>query len=166
MMTSPSPEVPLSEHMSQTVEEIPLEQLVTEVYASAKPAVRQNIVARLVGKVYQSAPLAERSHLIHQLIQPLGILSLLAVANGVFAKLRLQGSLSGMQARLDDVQHVKVEDVIDLANFVQQVSVQAFDGLAQTLTASPVLASSAAAALLVKILMERARHRRETDSLG
>jgi hypothetical protein len=153
----------LSAQASHAVEEIPLEQLVTEVYASAEPVVRQNMVAQLVGKVYQAAPLAERSSLIRQLIQPLGILSLLAVANGVFAKLRLQGGLSGMQARLDDVQHIKVDDVVDLANFVQQVSVQAFDGLAQTLAASPVLASSAAAALLVKILMEHARHRRETD---
>ena len=163
MTTSPSPEVPLSAQAAHAVEEIPLEQLVTEVYASAEPVVRQNMVAQLVGKVYQAAPLAERSSLIRQLIQPLGILSLLAVANGVFAKLRLQGGLSGMQARLDDVQHIKVDDVVDLANFVQQVSVQAFDRLAQTLAASPVLASSAAAALLVKILMERARHRRETD---
>lgn len=166
MTTSPSPEVPLSAHTAPMAEEVSLEQLVTEVYDSAEPVVRQNMVARLVGKVYQSAPLAERGFLIRQLIQPLGILSLLAVANGVFARLRLQGSLSGMQARLDDVQHVKVEDVVDLANFVQQVSVQALDGLAQTLVASPVLASSAAAALLVKILMERAQHRRETDSVG
>jgi hypothetical protein len=163
MTTSPSPEVPLTGHNQQAVEDIPLEQLVTEVYTSAEPAVRQNIVARLVGKVYQTAPLAERGFLIRQLMQPLGLLSLLAVANGVFAKLRLQGSLSGVQARLDDVQHIKVDDVVDLANFVQQVSVQAFDGLAQTLAASPVLASSAAAVLLVKILMERAHHRRETD---
>ncbi|MDR3369830.1 hypothetical protein [Rhodoferax sp.] len=166
MTTSPSPEVPLSGHAPQVAEEIPIEQLVTEVYATAEPVVRQNMVARLVGKVYQAAPLAERGFLIRQLIQPLGILSLLAVANGVFAKLRLQGGLSGMQARLEDVQHIKVDDVIDLANFVQQVSIQAFDGLAQTLAASPVLASSAAAALLVKILMERARHRRETDPIS
>lgn len=163
MTTPPSPEVRLSAHTPPAAEEVPLEQLVTEVYDSAEPVVRQNMVARLVGKVYQTAPLAERGFLIRQLIQPLGILSLLAVADGVFAKLRLQGGLSGMQARLDDVQHIKVDDVVDLANFVQQVSVQAFDGLAQTLAASPVLASSAAAVLLVKILMERARHRRETD---
>lgn len=164
MTTSPSSDIPWSGHTPQKVEEIPLEQLVTEVYAGAEPAVRQNIVARLIGKVYQAAPLAERGFLIGQLMQPVGILALLTVANGVFAKLRLQGSLSGVPSRLDDVQHIQVNDVVDLANLVQQVSLQAFDGLAQALAASPVLASSAAAALLIKILMERARHRRETDS--
>ena len=128
------------------VSDIPIEQLITQVYASAEPAMRQSMVARLVGKVYQTAPAAERGFLIRQLMQPLGILSLLAVANGVFAKIRLQGGLANMESRLDDLQGVQVSDVVDLANFVQQVSLQAVDGLAQMLAASPALASSAAAA--------------------
>jgi len=148
------------------VSDIPIEQLITQVYASAEPAMRQSMVARLVGKVYQSAPVAERGFLIRQLMQPLGILSLLAVANGVFAKIRLQGGLTSLQSRLDDLQGIQVSDVVDLANYVQQVSLHAVDGLAQTLAASPALAGSAAAALLVKLLMERASHRRETDRLA
>lgn len=140
--------------------EIPMDQLLVEVYTSAAPAVQSDMVSKLVGKVYQTAPPDERGLLIRMLMQPLGILSLLAVANGVFAKLRLQGGLSGMSSRLDDVQ---VDDVVELTNFVQQVSDQALHSLAQWLSASPVLISSAAAAILVKILLDRAAHRREGD---
>jgi len=148
-----------NEHSPQAAE-IPTEQLVVEVYSSAAPALQSDMVSKLVGKVYQTAPPDERGLLIRCLMQPLGILSLLAVANGVFAKIRLQGGLSGLSSRLDEVQ---VDDVIELANFAQQVSEQAMHSLAQWLSASPVLVSSAAAAILVKILMDRATHRREGD---
>jgi len=108
--------------------------------------------------VYQSAAPDDRGFLIRLLIQPLGLLSLLAVANGVFAKLRLQGGLSGLQTRLDDVQ---VDDVVELASFAQQVSAQAMHSLAQWLSSSPALVSSAAAAILVKILLDCSAQRCE-----
>jgi hypothetical protein len=140
--------------------EIPIDQLLVEVYTSAAPAVQSSMLSKLVGKVYQSAAPDERGLLIRLLMQPLGILSLLAVANGVFAKLRLQGGLSGMSSRLEDVQ---VDDVVELASFAQQVSEQALHSVVQWLSASPVLVSSAAAAILVKILMDRAAQRHEGD---
>jgi len=138
--------------------EIPIDQLVVDVYSNAAPAVRSSMLAKLVGKVYQSAAPDDRGFLIRLLIQPLGLLSLLAVANGVFAKLRLQGGLSGLQTRLDDVQ---VDDVVELASFAQQVSAQAMHSLAQWLSSSPALVSSAAAAILVKILLDCSAQRCE-----
>lgn len=136
--------------------EIPIDQLLVEVYTSAAPAVQSSMLSKLVGKVYQSVAPDERGLLIRLLMQPLGILSLLAVANGVFAKLRLQG----MSSQLEDVQ---VDDVVELASFAQQVSEQAMHSVVQWLSASPVLVSSAAAAILVKILMDRTAQRREGD---
>lgn len=162
---NPSAPVPSSaigiERLSSPL--IPTEELITEVFASAEPDLRRSMLSQLLGKVYQAAPAPQRWRLVRQLMQPLGILSLLAVANGVFATLRLQGGLSHLQDRWDDVPGVQVEDVIDLANFAQQVSAQAFDGLAQWLSASPALAGSAAALVLTKILLEQAKHRREGD---
>jgi hypothetical protein len=51
-----------------------------------------------------------------------------------------------------------------LVEHVQQVSVETVDGLAQLLARSPVLAGSAAAALLTSWLMQRARSRRASDA--
>ena len=155
-MTAPFPS---TGHLPQAPE-IPTDQLLVEVYTQAAPAVQSGMLSKLVGKVYQSAAPEERSVLVRQLMQPLGILSLLAVANGVFAKLRLQGGLSGWSTRLDEVQ---VDDVVELASFVQQVSGQALHSLALWLSASPVLLSSAAAVMLVKLLLERATPGREAE---
>jgi hypothetical protein len=111
----------------------------------------------LVGEVYASVPAAERRRLLEQLLRPLGVLSLVAVADGVFARMRFRSGWADFQVRLDDVQNVRASDVIALADHVQQVSVEAVNGLAQMLAASPVMASSAAAALLLTLLLQRMR---------
>jgi len=133
----------------------PIEQLVDEVYESATPAMKNQMLAQLVGQVYETAPNTERKRLVEHLMKPLGILSLTAVANGIFVKIRFKGGWSDGPARMDDAQGVQVSDVIDLANFAQQVSTEAIGGLAQMLASSPVLASSVAAALLIKIVLRR-----------
>ncbi|MBK7548663.1 MAG: hypothetical protein IPI20_12970 [Rhodoferax sp.] len=133
----------------------PIEQLVDEVYESATPAMKNQMLAQLVGQVYETAPNTERKRLVEHLMKPLGILSLAAVANGIFVKIRFKGGWSDGPARMDDAQGVQVSDVIDLANFAQQVSTEAIGGLAQMLASSPVLASSVAAALLIKIVLRR-----------
>ena len=115
----------------------------------------------LVGQVFEAAPASERGRLLEQLMRPLGVLSLMAVAGGVFASLRFRGGWQDFHVRLDDAQRVHAGDVIALVDHVQQVSVEAVDGLAQTLMASPIMAGSAAAALLVTLLLQRARSRHE-----
>lgn len=122
-------------------------------------------IARLVGQVYELAPPAERRRLLEHLLKPLGVLSMVAVANGIFANMRFRSGWSELHVRLEDAQHVQSGDVIALVNYVQQVSIHAVDGLADMLAASPVLTGSAAAALLVSILMQRARNRRADDRL-
>ena len=120
-------------------------------------------IAQLVGQVYESAPVAERSRLIEQLLRPLGVLSLVAVANGIFAKIRFRGGWPDLHVRLEDVQNVQASDIIVLVNHVQQVSVQAVNDLAGVLAASPVMMGSAAAALLMTLLLQRGRTRRASD---
>ena len=120
-------------------------------------------IAQLVGQVYESAPAAERSRLIEQLLRPLGVLSLVAVANGIFAKIRFRSGWPDLHVRLEDVQNVQASDIIVLVNHVQQVSVQAVNDLAGVLAASPVMMGSAAAALLMTLLLQRGRTRRASD---
>lgn len=117
-------------------------------------------VAQLVGQVYETAPPAERKRLLEHLLRPLGVLSLVAVANGVFASIRFRSGWPDVQVPLEDAQNVQAGDVITLVAYVQQVSVHAVDGLADMLATSPVMAGSAAAALLMTVLLHRARLRR------
>lgn len=123
-------------------------------------------IAQLVGEVYESAPPVEKSRLLEHLLRPLGVLSIVAVANGIFASIRFRGGWQDMHVRPEEAQNVQASDVITLVNHVQQVSFHAVDGLAKMLAASPVMTGSAAAALLVTVLMQRARSRRASDTAG
>ena len=123
-------------------------------------------IAQLVGEVYEFAPPVEKSRLLEHLLKPLGVLSIVAVANGIFANIRVRGGWQDMHIRPEDAQNVQASDVITLVNHVQQVSFHAVDGLAKVLAASPVMTGSAAAALLVTVMMQRNRNRRASDVAG
>lgn len=120
-------------------------------------------IAQLVGQVYESAAPAERSRLLRQLLRPLGLLSLVVVANGIFAEIRFRSGWTDLHVKPEDAQNVRATDVVALVNYVQQVSIQAVDGLADILAASPMMTSSVAAGLLVTLLLQRARTHRASD---
>ena len=140
-----------------------IENLSNEVYESAPQAVKSRILSELVGRVYETAPPVEKTRLVAHLMRPLGILSLVTVANGVFASIRFRGASIDFPVGVDDVKNVQTGDVIALASYAQQVSMQAVDGLTQILTTSPAMMSSVAALLLVQILMQQSRKRRIKD---
>lgn len=125
------------------------------------------LIPQLVAEVYECAPVAERGHLLEHLLRPLGVLSLFAVAGGIFAAVRFRGGWPDLHVRLEDIGNVRAAHVIALVDHAQQVSVETVDGLAQMLAASPLMPSSAAAAMLVTLLVQRARRRRgEADETG
>lgn len=142
---------------------LPSAQLVVEVFDASTPAVQEQMLTQLIGRVYEAASPLVRSRLIGHLMQPLGLLSLLALANGIFAKIRFQGGWTGNAIPLNEVDNVTTRDVIALVDFVQQVSGDAVNGLAQVLATSPTMSGTAVAAVLVTVLMKRARQRRSTD---
>lgn len=116
-------------------------------------------IPRLVAEVYAEALEVDRCHLLEQLLRPLGALSLVAIADGMFAKVRFRGGWQDLTVRLEDIRTVRASDVMALVDHAQQVSVETVDGLAQLLTASPQLSGSAAAALLLTLLVRRAQLR-------
>jgi hypothetical protein len=120
-------------------------------------------IAQLVAEVYESAPPAERSRLLEHLLRPLGVLSLVAVANGIFASIRFRSGWPDIHVRPEDAQNVQPSDVVSLVDHVQQVSFHAIDGLANMLAASPVMTGSAAAVVLMTVLLQRAQTRRAGD---
>jgi len=134
----------------------------SQLQASIEPVgqVSDIAIAQLVAEVYEAAPAAERGHLLEQLLRPLSVMSLVAIADGIFAKIRFRSGWQDLNVRLEDIQNVSAAHVIALVDHAQQVSVETVDGLAQMLTSSPVMSGSAAAALLVTVLVQRARSRR------
>jgi hypothetical protein len=98
-------------------------------------------------------------------MQPLGLLSLVTLANGVFATIRFRSSWTDTSVGLDDVGTVQARDVIVLADRVQQVSIEVVDGLAQMIASSPLVTSSTATALLMSLLLRRIKNRRDNRKL-
>jgi len=132
--------------------------------ASAPPCApeTQRTVPELVADLYDAAPPVERVRLVKHLLNPLGVLSLVAVADGIFAKIRFRSGWD-LQVRLEDLQNVRAAHVTALVDHAQQVSIEAIDGLAQLMLASPTLSGTAAAAMLVTALVNRARQRKASD---
>jgi hypothetical protein len=122
-------------------------------------------VPQLVGQVFDAAPAIDKSHMLEHLLRPLGVLALVAVADGIFTKIRFRGGWPELHVRLEDAQSVQASDVVTLVDYVQQMSVHAVDGLAQMIAATPMMATSAAAGLLVTLLVQRARNRRADDAV-
>lgn len=118
-------------------------------------------VPGLIGQVYDSAPPGLRARMLEHLMRPLGILSLMTIANGVFAGIRLRHPASDPKVGLDDASVIQPGDVVKLADWVQQVSVEAIDGLTQLLLSSPALTRSAAAAVLLSLLVQMSKQRRD-----
>ena len=130
---------------------------------SKQPALEASDVSvpELVGEVYETASPEERGRILELLLRPLGALSLVAIADGIFAKLRFRSGWQNLHVRLEDAQSVQPNQVIALVDHVQQVSIETVDALAHLLATSPLMSGSAVAAVLVSVLMQRARTRGE-----
>ena len=116
-------------------------------------------VPHLIGQVYESAPPNLRARMLEHLMRPLGILSLITIANGIFASIRLRNPSTDVMVAIEDTSAVQPNDVVKLADWVQQVSVEAFDSLAKLLSTSPVLTRSTAAVVLLSLLVQHSRRR-------
>lgn len=118
-------------------------------------------VPELVARLYADAPPAEKSRLLEPLLRPLGLLSLFALADGAFARIWLRNGASELGVSPDDAQAISPAHIADLVGYLEQASVEALDGLCQVIGASPLLAGSASA-VLVLLVLRRLRARRFT----
>lgn len=114
----------------------------------------------VVGKIYDIAPATERCHILEHLLKPLGALALVGVCNGIFTKIWFRSGWHDLHIQPEDIQSVQGIDVASLVDYVQQASAETIDGLASLLTTSPIMVYSAAAAMLVTVLVRRAQTRK------
>lgn len=119
----------------------------------------ERLLPQLVADVYESAPAVERSRLLEHLMRPLGVLSLAVVANGIFAKLRFLSGWPDLRISPEDAKAIRAEDVFALVEYVQQASWDVMQGLVKVLSDSPALSATAAATVLVSLLLQQARRR-------
>jgi hypothetical protein len=75
--------------------------------------------------------------MLEHLLKPLGILALVGVCNGIFAKIGFRSGWNNLHIQPEDTQMVQGIDVSSLARYVQQANADAINGLASMLTTSP-----------------------------
>lgn len=140
--------------------------------ASAEPSGRPSDarISQLVGQLYECAPAAEQARLLEHLLNPLGALARVTVAQGAFAECLFRTGWRESQVHLRDPPNLRIGDIIELVDYVQEVSVQSVDALVELVKAWPVIASSVTSDLLIAELMQRVklnrpgRHRDDWDS--
>lgn len=137
-----------------------IDVLVKQVYDASPPKTRNRMLNLLVGRAYAASPLLLKKSLLEQLIRSVGILGLVTVAGGVFAKIRLRGGWPDIAVHLDDLKDIQTSDVIALVDYVQQVSAGALADAVQLMASNPALTGSGAMAVLMSIMLQRAPDRR------
>jgi hypothetical protein len=128
----------------------------TDLHRPSSPP-SNGTISELVAQVYQAAPQEEQRELLAVLLRPLGLLSLAAIGNGIFAQLRLKSGWPEFRPAVQDLERVRASDVVALVHHVQQVSIETVYGLSGLLKSSPVMAGSATAAMLLAVLVRHAR---------
>ena len=137
-----------------------IDVLVKQVYDSSPPITQNRMLNLLVGRAYAASPLVIKKSLLEQLIRSVGILGLVTIAGGVFAKIRLRGGWPDIAVHLDDLKDIQTTDVIALVDYVQQVSAVALTDAVQVMAHNPALTGSGAMAVLMSIMLQRAPDRR------
>ena len=137
-----------------------IDVLVKQVYDSSPPKTKSRMLNLLVGRAYAASPPTVRKSLLEQLIRSVGVLGLVTVAGGVFAKIRLRGGWPDIAVGLDDLKDIQTSDVVALVDYVQQVSTGALADAVQLMASNPALTSSGAMAVLMSIMLQRAPDRR------
>jgi hypothetical protein len=112
----------------------------------------------LLGRVYADATPDAKTRILSELIRPLGLLSLVAVAGGAFAPIRLRNGWRDVHVRLDDALQASPADVMALTAHVAQVSIETIENIAQWLVNNPLVVGSAAVLLLLQALSRRGRY--------
>ena len=113
--------------------------------------------------MFDAAPPPVNLALVDALLRPLGVLSVVAVAGGVFGKIRFHPDWPRLQDDQDLVRRVTSTDIVELVNHAQKVSFTVLDNLARVMSSSRAVTCSAAATLLVAVLVHRQSQRIDTN---
>ncbi len=108
-----------------------------------------------MSRLYRSAAEPVRASMLRCLIRPLGPLGLAAIASGAFADVLRRSGERSLDIPLDSLGRYSNDQVVELVQFVQQVSPEAIQQVTSLFADAPMgsAAFSAAVALLLARLV-------------
>ena len=115
-------------------------------------------IAKVVSRVYRAANDALRSDMLTHLLRPLGVLGLVAVASGAFARLMRRDGLVPETISADDIARYSSEQIRELTMFVHEVNPDALQPLVEQLAQNGMgIAALSTAALVMLLRSSRGR---------
>jgi hypothetical protein len=123
-------------------------------------------IARVVSRVYRAANGAARADMLAHLLRPLGLLGLVSVASGAFARLVQRDGLVPDTISAEDIVRYSSEQIRELTIFVHEVNPDALQPLIEQLAGHGMgitALSTAALAMLLRSSRGRSALSRKTD---
>jgi hypothetical protein len=114
-------------------------------------------IAKVVSRVYRAANGTLRSDMLTHLLRPLGVLSVVAVASGAFARLVRRDGLVPDTLSAEDIVRYSGEQVRELTMFVHEVNPDALQPLIEQLASNGMGIAALSTAALV--LLHRSSRR-------
>ncbi len=139
-------------------------QAVVDAYGCPTPTVRSLILSRLMGQAFEALPAAQRFERVTHLLKPLGMLARATVANGVFLNNQCGGQTPDMAVTAAQMQRIQASAVVDLADRVQQVSVEGLTRLHNPSRTGHKWPTPRSRPSLKKIPLRRTRARQTDDA--
>lgn len=125
--------------------------------SSPSPVVNRALVPLWVAGLYRDAHAGLRVQLLERLLRPMGVLGLVAVADGVFAALRHRHGWQRLQVTTEDTAAVSADHVFQLAAYLQERAPEALTSLTDLLASHPAALATVSGALLWDLLRRSSR---------
>jgi hypothetical protein len=109
-------------------------------------------IARLVSRVYRAANGALRADMLAHLLRPLGVLGLVSVASGAFARLVRRDGPVPDTISAEDIVRYSSEQIRELTIFVHEVNPDALQALVEQLAQNGMGIAALSTAALVMLL--------------
>jgi hypothetical protein len=130
-------------------------------------ACERSAIARVVSRVYRAANVAVRADMVAHLLRPLGVLGLVSVASGAFARLVRRDGLVPDPIPAEDIVRYSSEQIRELTMFVHEVNPDALQPLIEQLAQNGMgiaALSTAALVMLHRSSRGRSARSRKADS--
>lgn len=108
-------------------------------------------IAKVVSRVYRVANDAIRAEMLTHLLRPLGVLGLVAVASGAFARLVRRDGLVPDPISAEDMLRYSSEQIRELTMFVHEVNPEALQALVEQLAQNGIGIAALSTAALVML---------------
>jgi hypothetical protein len=108
-------------------------------------------IARVVSRVYRAANGAARADMLAHLLRPLGLLGLVSVASGAFARLVQRDGLVPDTISAEDIVRYSSEQIRELTMFVHEVNADALQPLIEQLAQDGMGIAALSTAALVML---------------